>query len=234
MAIDQLLERCRDAAGIDPQQPQGEDSLIGFFQMFRPDGRGLVGIFEDVPRGDELQQRLDALFAVAGNDRRPQGGRDAYFVVRQPEPASPDRVQALADAWLENMSALARELDDARLMKVLDPVPKARVLEGQPPKNPKVEEEKSDLLVAFQSSLPKLITRVEPYSPYADALSQAYYFISCDAMLRDYLMWPLHADAVQQDDPFLPYFELWKHRIKFRIFGDDRIDFYMPRYGLPL
>ncbi len=230
MTVSELFERMRLAAAVDPDQPPDSEALIGFFQTFRPDGRGLEGLFDDLPPGRELQRRLDQLFAVAGDDRRrPQGGRDAYFLVRSPQPIDPQTVEALALQWLANVRDFAIHLGDQPVAETLSPLPSVRVLEGIPPKHPKQEEEKTPLLVAFQKSVPQLTARIEPKCPYAELLRQAYYFISCDPMLRDYLMWPLYADAVETPDPHAPYYQLWKHGIKYRIFQPAQIDFYMPR-----
>ena len=225
----ELFERMRVAAGIDPQQSPEGDALIGFFQTFRPDGRGLESIFDELPSGNQLHRRLDQLFAVAGDDRRPQGGRDAYFVVRGLQPIEPERVRELANQWLANLRQLAIELGNPVVAAELDPSPAVRVLEGLPPKHPKREEEKASLLKAFQQSIPQLVERIEPKCEYAELLRQAYYFIHCDAMLRDYLMWPLYADSVEVRDPFESYFELWRHGVKYRIFQSAQIDFYIPR-----
>ncbi|MEM9588853.1 MAG: apolipoprotein acyltransferase, partial [Planctomycetota bacterium] len=76
-----LLERCQRAAAIEIDPQAQPDDLIGFFQSFRPDGNGLEGLFDDLPLGDLLHQRLAELFSAAGDDRRPTGGRDVYFIV---------------------------------------------------------------------------------------------------------------------------------------------------------
>jgi hypothetical protein len=47
-------------------------------------------------------------------------------------------------------------------------------------------------------------------------------------MLRDYLMWPFYGAASALDDPFAPYFELWRHGVKYRIFGETQVDLYLP------
>ena len=60
-------------------------------------------------------------------------------------------------------------------------------------------------------------------------LSEPLYFTACDALLRDFLRWPLLADHALGDDPFQPYFQLWRHGIKYRVFRNDQVDFYLPR-----
>ena len=98
MTPEQFIQRCHDLIGSVPEdadQSNGE-CLIGFFQSFRPDGMALQGIFEGIPVATDLQNRLDNLFIAAGDDRRPEGGRDAYFVIRKPDPLDPTVASELA------------------------------------------------------------------------------------------------------------------------------------------
>tara|TARA_R110002049_G_scaffold27321_2_gene94241 strand:+ start:453670 stop:454446 length:777 start_codon:yes stop_codon:yes gene_type:complete len=254
MPTDELVKKLHDLAGFDPSAPQQTgvvpdvvassksgsqpdsphvdssqaDSLIGLFQSFRPDGEGLAGAFDQVSSGEQLRERLQTLFDVAGDDRRPQGGRDAYFVVRNPQPIAPDVAHQKAIQWIEGLTELALMLGDVETVGALQPIPKIRVLEGIPPKHPRREEEKSELLKAFQNDVTMLTARIDAADPHAAVLRQAYYFIACDAMLRDYLMWPLYAQAAAVDDPFEPYFQLWRCGVKYRIFGESQIDLYLP------
>jgi hypothetical protein len=48
-------------------------------------------------------------------------------------------------------------------------------------------------------------------------------------MLRDYLMWPLYAEATGIADPLRAYFELWRQGVQYRIFGESQVDLYLPR-----
>ena len=210
------------------------DSLIGLFQNYRPDGKGLRGLFSDLAPwldqeiGLELEARLERLFEVAGDDRRPQGGRDAYFVVRRPPPISVEQATTWATKWVSSLAELAINVGDSETAEVLDPLPGIRVLEGVPPKHPRSNDEKTTFLSAMQQSVPSILERVDAGHAPA-ALRQAYYFISCDPMLRDYLMWPLFRSATAIRDPFLPYFELWRHGVKYRIFQEKQMDLYLPR-----
>ncbi|MCG8649898.1 MAG: apolipoprotein acyltransferase, partial [Pirellulales bacterium] len=110
----------------------------------------------------------------------------------------------------------------------LGAAPAVRILEGIPPKHPKDEREKSNLLKTFQQDATVLVERIDT-DPVAAMLRPAFYFTACDAMLRDYLMWPLYVAATGLDDPFASYFQLWRHGVKYRIFGETQIDFYLPR-----
>lgn len=233
MNTDALLQRFHERASLSPEQPTDPDSLIGFFQNFRPDGRALADLFDDLELGDSavgvsLADRLESLYQVAGDDRRPQGGRDAYFVVRGAKPIDPDVASDLATQWLVGVRELAIAVGDDEAVAALDPTPTIRVLEGSPPKHPKDDVEKSGLLRVMQQNVPSLVERLD-VGPSAAVLRPAYYFIACDSVLRDYLMWPLYARASGQTDPMRPYFRLWSHGVKYRIFGESEVDLYLPR-----
>ncbi len=229
MSTESLLIRCHEMANLEEGTAKDPDSLIGFFQAFRPDGRALAGLFDELNCGADLHERLEELYTVAGDDRRPQGGRDAYFIVRRGPLIGEEEVTALATDWLSRLAELAGEVGDSATGEVLDPIPTIRVLEGIPPKNPKVDREKSAFLNAMQNSATSLCEQIAGADSHAEVLRKAYYFSTCDPMVRDYLMWPLYATASKVREPFGPYFELWRHRVKYRIFNDKQIDFYLPR-----
>jgi len=234
----ELLARLHDAACIRVDDPTSPDSLIGFFQQFRPDGRGLAGLFDDLPGGQDVHRRLEEVFEIAGSDRRGDGRRDVYFIVRSPEPISADATQQLAENWLSGVASIADATADDRLIEVLTPLPKVRVLEGSPPKHPKDAINQSELMKVFQTQAPKLTERIDLSHEIAATLRPAFYFINCDAMLRDYLMWPLYQEALVSQglagqEPLRPYFRLWCHGVKYRIMQDKQIDFYIPRRSPP-
>lgn len=235
---EQLLQKCHEYAMLGTEAELDADSLIGFFQAFRPDGRALDGLFDGLPVADQLHRRLDSLFEAAGDDRRPTGGRDAYFVVRSPSPLDPKKAETLTTAWLSELRSLAKTLGQVSLLNTLDPLPTIRVLEGIPPKHPKDDMEKSDLLKSIMYDGANLLDSVESDGSYASVMRKAYYFVACDTMLRDYLMWPLYEKLISEkaqdsivSDPFKPYFDLWRHGVKYRIFGEKQVDVYLPRHA---
>lgn len=223
-----VLHRMADAVGMDRATVTNEDALLGFFQAFRPDGRGLEGIFDSLPQGEELLDRLREVFDVAGDDRRRQGGRDAYFVVRAPQPIEPSVAESSAIEWLSQLAELAGRAGQTDAEKRLRGVSKVRVLEGIAPKHPKNDGEKSGLLTVFQKVVPQLASA--PNNGLTQLLKTPFYYITCDAMLRDYLMWPFYREQFQMEDPYAAYFTLWKHAVKYRIFQDQQMDLYLPRF----
>ncbi|MEM7559175.1 MAG: hypothetical protein AAF394_08625, partial [Planctomycetota bacterium] len=112
-------------------------------------------------------------------------------------------------------------------------LPEIRILEGKPPKHPKNPNEKSALLNLFESKLPSQIDARFAHGSLGHELSEALYFVACDRWLRDFLRWPLLKPAesgLQSSDSRCvdSYFQIWRHGVKFRIFSNTRIDFYLP------
>lgn len=241
-SIETVFNRCVSIAGTIEEtvdkctgRPMEPDALIGFFQSLRPHGSGLDTVFDGFSCSADLIDRLSGVYAAAGTGSRDAIMRDAYFVVRQPEVIDHLEVQRIADEWVENMEWLSKSVGGVDSFPATRP--SVRVLEGTPPKQPKRDEDKTNLMLTFQKLIPSLIEKADPDNELAAFLRPAYYFINCDTMLRDYLMWPLHSEVVCAGrfgdtafDPFTPYFQLWKHGIKFRIYRDDQIDIYMPRH----
>lgn len=227
-----LLQRMGESVGKSPEEIRSADDLIGYFQSFRPDGRGLAGVFSGVAGGDEVHERLERLFDVAGDDRRPSGGKDAFFVVRNPAEIDPAEVEAAGNEWIEQLKRLGETLGKLNAVEKLAGIERVRVLEGIPPKHPKIAAEKTDLLVLLDEEIPKWLEDAAPDHRIASSLRSPFYFVNCDAMLRDYLMWPMYRRGgigTRVDDPFSPYFRLWRHGVKWRVFQETQVDLYMPR-----
>lgn len=223
-----LLQRCRNLAGFPPDAPCDGDALIGVLQQFRPDGLGLAGLFDGLPLGAALQQRLRQLYEIAGAAARPGGGLDAYFIVRNPPPLDPQRAQTAALAWLGSLLALARETQFDDVIDQLQPLPEVRVLEGIPPKQTKDDLRNISLYRVIKQQGASLCERLSRDDAALNLLRPAYYYAACDWALRDYLLWPLYHRFTQLDDPFQDYFELWRHGVKLRAFSNERLDVYLP------
>jgi hypothetical protein len=221
---------CRQDGDCSPA-PEGSDSeaLIGFFQLFRPNGEKLEGLFESLEEGDQLSDRLSDVFLAAGDNRRPSGGRDAYFIVRSPATLSVELAEHHGHRWIDGLRQLAEAVGDDQSADKLRDFPKIRILEGIPPKHPKQPNERSALLTTILDRCGELTSKVPDVNPHAELLRPAYYFMACDAMLRDYLMWPFYASQTGLVDPLRSYFALWSHGVKFRIFREDQVDLYLPR-----
>jgi hypothetical protein len=224
----EFRNRCRQIAGLADEDTLDPTAMVGFFQRFRPKGVGLESLYTGMPRGQEYRRRLDRLFEAAGEDQRPGGGRDAYFVVRKADTLSPEEVEQHATSWLTGLSQLVMHHELGELKNRLGVVPKIRVLEGIPPKQPKSDQESFPLLRALKVHAPAMTDGVALNCEVVSLLRDAYYFTACDSMLRDYMLWPAYAEHFDAEDPYEGYFELWRHGIKWRVFHDDMIDFYLP------
>ncbi|MEL6104785.1 MAG: apolipoprotein acyltransferase [Planctomycetota bacterium] len=232
-----FLQQCRDAVAqtgcstgsTDQGELSDADSLIGLFQHFRPDGTGVTELLDPLALGAALAERLLPVFQTAGDDARPQGGRDVYFVVRRPQPLSVEVTEHHATRWLEGLKNIAEAVGDAETVAILGRPIRLRVLEGHPPKHPKNPEERTELLTTLLDRCPALTAEIDGVDDHAALLRSAYYFVSCDAMLRDYLMWPFFREATGLEDPLRDYFSLWTHGVKYRSYSTDQLDLYLPR-----
>lgn len=222
-----FIQKCLQLTGNETAEPHTPDSLIGLFQCFRPDGKAIASIFTDMAENEELVDRMEELFQAAGNDQRPDGGRDAYFVVRRPSPLEPQHAETLGLSWIKGLHELAKHSDQPNLAPPLEADLHIRVLEGIPPKHPKNEAEQANLLRCVRQC--GEVTSTLSCAMEANALRPAYYFIACDPLLRDYLMWPFFRQVTGLADPLQAYFQLWRHGVKYRIFEESQIDLYLPR-----
>ncbi len=224
-----LVDAMCSAASIDPTAAMTDDTLVGFFQAFRPDGEGIENVFDAIDGGSETAVRLSAVFQAAGDGRRPAGGRDAYFVVRNPLCLTPEAVQHNATTWLTKIASLGRAVDGHCPAAETIANASVRVLEGIPPKAPKAAVDQSELFLAMRDVMPTWTAALTPDGSPADVLRGPFYFVACDAALRDFLLWPLLSVDKSFADPTVDYFRLWSAGVKWRIFTDDRVDFYIPR-----
>ncbi|MEM9364989.1 MAG: apolipoprotein acyltransferase [Planctomycetota bacterium] len=225
-----LLERMQQRLPLPAVEPLTSESLVGFFQNFRGDNYHLLhGFYEGFPGVESLAARLNELYQAAGDGRRPGGGRDAYFVVRNPLPMEPDEAERLALAWVGKLAGLARTVGRVDMVGILERIQHVRVLEGIPPKHPKAEVEKCRVLLALQDDFPELILTGFLGEPSFEIVHPAYYYICCDSYIAAHLIWPLLAATSKVQEPFEDYFRLWKHGIKYRVFADEQLDLYLPR-----
>lgn len=224
----EMLARLRELTGIAADESCDGDALIGILQRFRPDGSALSGLFDDLPNGASLAGRLRQIYEVAGDSARPGGGQDAYFIVRTPPQADPDQIRDWASQWLVSLHSLAVQTGFDELAAAFRPIPKVRVLEGIAPKHTKGDLDVLPLYRAFKKQAAELVPRLPTRSPLPALLGPAYYYAACDWALRDYLLWPLYEADSELDDPFEPYFQMWRHGAKLRSFSDDTLDVYLP------
>ncbi len=227
-AAEMLTERLRELLRLPGDQPLGPEDLIGFLQRFRPDGLALADLFAGLPQATELNRRLATLYDTAGDSRRLEGGQDAYFIVRNPAALDPDQAAAWAEQWLRSLSELAHSVGAADDVPHLQTLPQVRVLEGIAPKQLKADLDEVPLYRTLKQDGAGWTARMTGEAGVVALLAPAFYYAACDWALRDHLLWPLYAIGSPLEDPFAPYFNLWRHGAKLRAFSNDRVDVYLP------
>lgn len=223
--VQQLVDSARTAGSN-----AFEETLMGLFQVFRPDGLCEHEFIDVHPGGPEFRSRLNQLYGAVRSSVRGDGLKDAYFVVRDPPAITSRDAESIASQFVESALACAEQLQLPRKDEITA-LPSVRVLEGKPPKHPKAQREQADLLQLLQKELPTAIDASFNGDSLGSLLHEALYFVACDAWLRDYLRLPLIGDSTvpSLDAACTSYFELWRHGIKFRIFSNKQVDFYLPR-----
>jgi hypothetical protein len=200
---------------------RSNDDLVGFFQAFRPYGQDLPRALEGVVRAEEILPRLLQIYAATapGWDER-----DAYFVVRTPNPLFQDQARDLVLAHVQRFAEIAKEVGAVELLGILQPSPEIDVVEGHapwPPDPDGVENLMYDARADFMASL-------APIASDALLLDDALYHLACDYFLRDYVLWPLYRQSSKVVEPFGPYFEMWKHGVGLRFVRTDLIKAFVP------
>ncbi len=177
-----------------------------FFHRFRPDGRGIDKVFEGIDEADEIQPRLLEVYQATASGWRNDDSVDAYFIVRKPEHTSSRALQELARAHLEKVASIARSMKNPGVARRLI---KARVridaTGASPPEPSDLDSEVYEMLGEFTDSVRPLGS-----SP-ALLLEQPSYGLACDYNLAAYVLWPAYRKPSPVEEPFGPYFELWKH-----------------------
>ncbi|MFK7735908.1 MAG: hypothetical protein AB8B50_07775 [Pirellulaceae bacterium] len=207
-----------------------EETLMGLFQVFRPDGLQDHEFLDEHLGGADFRRRLSEVYDAVRSSVRRDGLKDAYFVVRDPRPIGSTHAEPVAAKFVESALEAAKQMQLPRALMLTDS-PIIRILEGKPPKHPKAEREQADLLQLLQKDLPSAVDASFAPESLGGRLQEALYFVACDTWLRDYLRLPLLGAASSKSLEVACgcYFQLWRHGIKFRIFSDNQIDFYLPR-----
>jgi hypothetical protein len=212
-----------------------EDCVNFLFHHFRPGGDGVEKVFQGVVRGEEILPRLKEVYLSTAQGSVRENTSDAYFIVRQAEPLSTAQALEHCLKHLENMLRLLktfREDGEAVLedvSRVLSPLPTIQVLPGSAPDAP-IDDDSPDLTLyeAICDLTTDLTYQWEHVDSHAFLLDDAFYYLACDYLLERYLTWPLFRDLTDLEEPFAPYFELWKHGAKYRFTDSRHVTVYVP------
>jgi hypothetical protein len=204
--------------------PEAEAELYGFFQSFRPDGRGLAGAFERVAGGDELLQRLLDVYRVTAPGWEPS---DAYFLVKAPQPLTDAALSEYARRHRDSMAQIASYVGEDELGSFLK---EAGELVTVAPSDSTPASEGANLRI-YEAAV-DFMTGLDPEESEALLLGEAYYGIACDYFLKYHLLWPLYRRSSPLDEPFEAYSQLWKHGVQCDFLERGRMTLSVPTAGL--
>jgi hypothetical protein len=191
-----------DVAKFEKIAFETEDQLYGYFQCFRPYGKGVDRVFAGIVGGDEIVQRLRQVYECTSDSSGP------YFIVRRPAPADPERLVNLTTQHYLKIREMAGAIGHAELARELDALPRIEIKrEGIP------DRTRSDVFAPEASvydAAGDWHSGLKPVRSDALLLHEAFYSIACDYKIAYHLMWPLYRHGTGIEEPFAAYFELWK------------------------
>jgi hypothetical protein len=203
-----------------------------FFHYFRPLGKGLDEVFQDVAYGEEIFARLKEVYDVAGDGQH--GDRyDMYFIVRKPRIVTQGQLILLAEQHLERMAELVCQYDEAAKSwgDILKPLKERSisvcVTQSSPPKQSPTDYE--NLNAALYEVTGDFVRGLTPVKSDALLLRDALYYIACRYELVFYVIWPLYRNATTLKEPFRPWFQLWKLGADLQ-FEENTCRVYVPRF----
>lgn len=211
--------------GGDPgDRPWDADHAYGFFESFRPDGEGLEAAISPLPEGDAVLERLRLVFAAtAGGYPRAPDTYDGYFIVRRPALVPPAEALGHARLFLDNVAAIADLSGDREFGSLLRDASLSCVVGAAPggAERHDVDHTIYAILCDWESSLVR-------NPPWVHELEEAFYSIACDYYLAWHLMWPWLRGASTVEEPFRPYFELWRRGVSLRFQSESAAVLYLP------
>lgn len=211
-------------SGDPGDRPWGADHARSFFQGFRPDGEGLDAALRPLPEGDAVLERLRLVFAAtAGGYPGAADTYDCYFIVRRPALVQPAEALGHAREFLANVAAIADLSGDGELGSLIRNASMSCVV-GAAPRGP----ERHDVDLAMYDVLCDWELSLLRNPPWVNELEEAFYSIACDYYLAWHLMWPWLRGASPVEEPFWPYFELWRRGVALRFESESSVFLYLP------
>jgi hypothetical protein len=219
-----MFQRWKSLAGDTSLRPWTKEHMGLFFQRFRPDGAGVAAAFEGVEGGDEILPRLLEVYQATADGWDREDGHDGYFIVRNPMPLTAARATGLLRLHLEKLAAMSEEVGCVELTDLLRSPPHLEAVEGKPPWPP--GDDDPEVLIYDVSS--EFMESLRPRESAALLMGEALWTIACDDNLKHHILWPLYRDASPVEEPFRPYFDLWKHGAGFRFAELQIVRVYVP------
>jgi hypothetical protein len=183
-------------------------------------------LFKDIPAGVDVYNRLQQIYrATSTGSVRPQGV-DAYFIVRDPEPAEIYFLKQNATELLTSWRQMASQINQQELVKLLTPIPEIKITSSSPPEpDPTGTESLGVLIYDIHTDWR---TQLEPMCPHASWMREAFYYINCDYYLADYVIWPWFMKSSPIIEPMRPYFNLWLHGAELHCHAPDDVTLFVP------
>ena len=219
-----MLGRWKAIAGDTSPGTWTEDDLAGFFQRFRPDGAGVSEAFEGVEGADEILPRLLEVYEATADGWQRGETYDGYFIVRNPAPLTAARATELLRLHLGRLAAMSEAVGCDELTALLRAPLRIEAVEGETPWPPGDDDPETlvyDVASEFMESL-------TPRQSAALLMGEGLYTIACDYNLQRHILWPLYRDATPIEEPFRPYFDLWRHGAGFRFIDERAVRVYVP------
>src|SRR5947207_2507671 len=104
---DAMFRRWQTLAGDASGRAWGRDQMAGFFQRFLPHGERLAQAFVGVTGAEDVLPRLLEVYQATADGWLSAGGRDAYFIVRNPRPILWSTALELTRSHLGMMATVA-------------------------------------------------------------------------------------------------------------------------------
>ncbi len=198
--------------------------MAGFFQCFRANTAPLQSLLLEIPRGDEVFDRLtnifDATTPIMDGERT-----DLYCVVRKPIIADASELKSLATKLLGNWRDMAIQENDQELVDELTPLPEVRVSgECAPEVDPNDYDSLDVYIYDTHTDWKCGLTSI---CKHAHWMREAFYYLNCDYYLAGYAMWPWYRDSSELDEPYFPYYKLWTYGAVLRCISRDDVTLYV-------
>ena len=221
-----FLQRCKDLVGGTFANPWTPEHMAGFFQHFRPDGQQLKPLFDDIPAGIDVYNRLRQVYRATADGFQEARDLDTYFIIHTPQYAKHDKLTGYATAQLSNWRQIAAETNERELVELLTPIPQIRISSDEPPDPHPNDTESLDVFIHDVQT--DWHVELVPQCPQAFWMQEAFYYIACDDYLAQYIMWPWYMNSTPIKDPFKPYFNLWLYGAELHCESPDNITLYIP------
>ena len=193
-----------------------EEQFFGYFQEFMPYGDNLEKVFEPLPCGAELYERIKPIFKATQSDflaAQKENCTPMYFI--PPKSDSTSELYALAESLLIGLIDFAKFIKAKELQKLLSKITNIEISQNQE------QDFDNEANIELYEVLSIWLIDNTDYDSLILLLQEAYYSVANDYFLSAYLQYPVLIQKPNSD--FLkPYFEIWKVGYHF-VINDDKL-----------